>query len=143
MLALSSCSTKLGELSADNFKVTPNPLESKGGQVAVTIDGTFPEKYLKKKAVVTVVPELRYGDGQVAQGQAATFQGEKVEGNDQTISYKMGGSYTMKANYKYVPDMQKSDLYMTLLILSSVYAPRGRNLKSSSSSIRQTFARAS
>ena len=113
VLALTSCSSKLGELSADNFKVTPNPLESKGGQVAVTIDGTFPEKYLKKKAVVTVVPELRYGNGQTAQGQAATFQGEKVEGNDQTISYKMGGNYTMKANYKYVPEMQKSDLYMT------------------------------
>lgn len=113
MLALSSCSSKLGELSADNFKITPNPLESKGGQVAVTINGTFPEKYLKKKAVVTVVPELRYGNGQAAQGQAATFQGEKVEGNDQTISYKMGGNYTMRANYKYVPEMQKSDLYMT------------------------------
>lgn len=113
MLALTSCSSKLGELSADNFTVTPNPLESKGGQVAVTINGTFPEKYLKKKAVVTVVPELRYGNGQAAQGQAATFQGEKVEGNDQTISYKMGGNYTMKANYKYVPEMQKSDLYMT------------------------------
>lgn len=113
VLALSSCSSKLGELSADNFKVTPNPLESKGGQVAVTINGTFPEKYLKKKAVVTVVPELRYGNGQAAQGQAATFQGEKVEGNDQTISYKMGGNYTMKANYKYLPEMQKSDLYMT------------------------------
>lgn len=113
VLALSSCSSKLGELSADNFKVTPNPLESKGGQVAVTINGTFPEKYLKKKAVVTVIPELRYGNGQAAQGQAATFQGEKVEGNDQTISYKMGGNYTMRANYKYVPEMQKSDLYMT------------------------------
>lgn len=113
VLALASCSSKLGELSADNFKVTPNPLESKGGQVAVTINGTFSEKYLKKKAVVTVVPELRYGNGQAAQGQAATFQGEKVEGNDQTISYKMGGNYTMKANYKYVPEMQKSDLYMT------------------------------
>ena len=25
----------------------------------------------------------------------------------------MGGNYTMKANYKYVPEMQKSDLYMT------------------------------
>ena len=113
MLALTSCSSKLGELSADNFTVTPNPLESRGGQVPVTINGNFPEKYLKKKAVVTVVPELRYGDGQVAQGQAATFQGEKVEGNDQTISYKMGGNYTMKSNFKYVPEMHKSDLYMT------------------------------
>lgn len=113
MIALSSCSSKLGELSADNFKVTPNPLESRGGQVAVTIDGTFPEKYMKKKAMVTVIPELRYGNGQAAQGQAAKFQGEKVEGNDQTIAYKAGGNYTMKSNFKYVPEMQKSDLYMT------------------------------
>lgn len=113
VIALSSCSSKLGELSADNFKVTPNPLESRGGQVAVTIDGTFPVKYMKKKAMVTVVPELRYGNGQVAQGQPARFQGEKVEGNDQTIAYKVGGNYTMKSNFKYVPEMQKSDLYMT------------------------------
>lgn len=113
VIALSSCSSKLGALSADNFNVTPNPLESKGGQVAVTINGTFPEKYMKKKAVVTVVPELRYGNGQVAQGEAAKFQGEKVEGNDQTVAYKVGGNYTMKSNFKYVPEMQKSDLYMT------------------------------
>lgn len=113
VIALSSCSSKLGELSADNFNVTPNPLESRGGQVAVTINGTFPEKYMKKKAMVTVIPELRYGNGQAAQGQAAKFQGEKVEGNDQTIAYKAGGNYTMKSNFKYVPEMQKSDLYMT------------------------------
>lgn len=113
VIALSSCSSKLGELSADNFNVTPNPLESRGGQVAVTINGTFPEKYMKKKAMVTVIPELRYGDGQAAQGQAAKFQGEKVEGNDQVIAYKAGGNYTMKSNFKYVPEMQKSDLYMT------------------------------
>ena len=79
----------------------------------MTIDGTFPVKYMKKKAMVTVVPELRYGNGQVAQGQPAKFQGEKVEGNDQTIAYKVGGNYTMKSNFKYVPEMQKSDLYMT------------------------------
>lgn len=113
VVALSSCSSKLGELSADNFNVTPNPLESRGGQVAVTINGTFPEKYMKKKAMVTVIPELRYGDGQSAQGEAAKFQGEKVEGNDQVIAYKAGGNYTMKSNFKYVPEMQKSDLYMT------------------------------
>lgn len=109
---MSSCS-KLGNLSADNFNVNPNPLETKGGQVPVTINGTFPQKYMKKKAVVTVIPELRYGDGQVAKGQPATFQGEKVQGNDQTIMYKVGGNYTMKSNFKYVPEMQKSDLYMT------------------------------
>ena len=113
IMLLTSCSGKLGALSADNFSVVPNPLESNGGNVSATINGMFPEGYMKKKAVVTVIPELRYGDGQVARGEAATFQGEKVEGNDQTIAYKVGGNYTMKTNFKYVPEMQKSELYLT------------------------------
>ena len=112
VLLMSSCS-KLGELSADNFTVTPNPLESQGGKVPATINGSFPEKYMKKKAVVTVTPELRYADGKVAKGNSATFQGEKVMGNDQTISYKVGGRYTMKTAFDYVPDMQKSEMYLT------------------------------
>jgi len=112
-LLLTSCSSKLGELTADNFKVVPNPLEAEVGQVPATINGTFPEKYMKKKAVVTVTPELRYADGKVARGTSATFQGEKVKGNDQTISYKVGGNYTMKSNFAYVPDMLKSELYLT------------------------------
>ena len=68
---------------------------------------------MKPKAVVTVTPELRYADGKVAKGQSATFQGERVMGNDQTISYKMGGRYTMKTSFAYVPEMQKSDMYLT------------------------------
>ena len=111
VLFMASCS-KMGPLSADNFTVTPNPLESQGGKVAATVNGTFPEKYMKKKAVVTVTPELRYANGQVAKGQSATFQGEKVMGN-QTISYKVGGRYTMKTSFDYVPEMQKSDMYLT------------------------------
>lgn len=112
LLLMTSCS-KLGPLSADNFTVVPNPLETQAGQVPATINGTFPEKYMKKKAVVTITPELRYADGQVAKGQSATFQGEKVMGNDQTISYKVGGRYTMKTAFDYVPEMQKSEMYLT------------------------------
>lgn len=110
-LVLTSCK-KLGELSADNFTVTPSPMEAVSGQVPVTIDGRFPEKYMKKKAVVTVIPVLRYEGGE-AKGQSATFQGEKVKGNDQEISYKMGGNYTMRNSFEYVPAMQKSELYLT------------------------------
>lgn len=109
---LTSCS-KMGALSADNFTVTPNPLETQGGKISATIDGRFPEKYMKKKAVVTVIPELRYGNGQVVRGEGATFQGEKVKGNDQTISYKLGGKYNMKTAFTYVPEMQKSDMYLS------------------------------
>ena len=113
LLALSSCSSKLGALSADNFSVNPNPLETEAGKVPTTINGKFPEKYMKKKAIVTVTPELRYADGKTAKGNGATFQGEKVAGNNQTIQYKVGGNYTMNTSFDYVPEMQKSDLYLT------------------------------
>lgn len=112
-LLIVSCSGKMGALSSDYFTVTPNPLESQAGKVPASIAGSFPEKYMKKKAVVTVIPELRYGSGETAQGEGATFQGEKVTGNDQTVSYRLGGRYTMKTNFTYVPEMQKSEMYLT------------------------------
>ena len=110
-MTFTSCS-KLGELSADNFTVTPNPLETQQGVVPATINGHFPEKYMKKKAVVTVVPELRYSNGMVEKGTTATFQGESVRGNDQTINYRMGGNYTMKTNFAYVGD-NKAEMFLT------------------------------
>ena len=110
-LSLTSCS-KLGKLTADNFSVSPKPLEVVGGKLSATIEGQFPEKFMNKKATVTVIPELHYGNGQVARGEGTTFQGEKVMGNDRTISYRLGGRYTMKANFNYVPEMQKSDMYL-------------------------------
>ena len=119
ILTLSACSlflmtscSKLGKLSADNFSVTPNPLETVGGKVPATVEGQFPEKFMNRKATVTVVPELRYGNGQVAKGQAVTFQGEKVMANHKVISYRLGGRYTMKTVFDYVPAMQKSDMYL-------------------------------
>lgn len=113
---LTSCGGKLGALSADNFKVNPNPLEAEGGQVQATINGMFPEQYMNRKAVVTVIPELRFmknGVQQAVKGQSATFQGEKVMGNDQTISYLLGGHYTMKTAFPYEAAMQQSELYLT------------------------------
>lgn len=107
---LSSCS-KMGPLSPDYFTVTPNPLEAQAGKVPVTINGLFPEKYMKRKAVVTVTPVLRYEGGE-ALGQPATFHGEKVVGNNQTISYRVGGNYTMKTTYDYIDPMHKSELYL-------------------------------
>ena len=111
LMLLSSCS-KLGALSADNFTVTPNPLETQQGTVPATINGHFPEKYMKKKAIVTVTPELRYANGTTVQAVPATFQGEKIAGNGQTINYKVGGNYTMKAVFPYA-DCNKADMYLT------------------------------
>lgn len=111
LVAFTSCNSKLDALSADNFTVTPSPLETVGNDVPTTINGRFPQKYMKKKAVVTVIPELRHAGGK-AVGQPATFQGEKVVGNDQTVSYKLGGNYVMKASFPYSPAMASSELYL-------------------------------
>ena len=113
---LVSCSGGLGALTADCFKVTPAPLEAEAGQVEATISGLFPEKYMQKKAVLTVTPELRFmknGVEQAVKGQSATFQGEKVLGNDQPVSYNQGGQYTLKTRFAYEPAMQQSTLWMT------------------------------
>ena len=115
VVALFSSCKKMGPLSADYFTVTPQVLEAVGGKVPATINGKFPEKYFKKKAVVEVTPVLKWNGGE-AKGQSAVFQGEKVEGNNQTIAYKAGGSYTMKASFDYVPEMANSELYLDFKI---------------------------
>jgi hypothetical protein len=112
VVALSSCSSKMGALSSEYFTCSPQVLEAVGGKVPVTINGKFPEKYFKKNAVVEVTPVLKWNGGQ-AKSTSATFQGEKVQGNNQSISYKLGGNYTMNANFDYVPDMAKSELYLS------------------------------
>lgn len=114
VVAFSSCG-KMGELSSEYFTTNPEVLEAVGGKVPVTINGKFPEKYMKKNATVEVTPVLRWNGGE-AKSAPALFQGEKVEGNGKTISYKMGGSYTMKANFDYVPQMAKSELYLDFKI---------------------------
>ena len=54
VLALSSCG-KMGELSSDYFTTNPEILEAVAGKVPVTINGKFPEKYLKKNLAVTEI----------------------------------------------------------------------------------------
>ena len=71
----------------------------------------FKEKYMKKKAEVTVLPVLRFAGKEVI-GQPASFQGEKVIGNNQEISYRLGGNYVMRTTFPYDPDMIQSELYL-------------------------------
>lgn len=111
IMALVSCNKEMTPLTADYFKVTPSPLEAKGGMINATVTGTFPEKYFNKKAVVTVTPYMVYAEGETA-GTPFIYQGEKVQGNDQTISYKAGGVITMPVAFKYIPEMKKSGLYL-------------------------------
>lgn len=111
LLVFSSCSKKMGGLSSDYFTTTPDVLEEVAGEVPVTINGKFPAKFFNKKAIVTVTPVLTYNGGETY-GESTTFQGEKVEGNNKTISYSEGGLFTMKYSFKYKDVMAKSELYL-------------------------------
>lgn len=115
VLLISSCSSKMQGLQSEYFKVTPQVLEVIGGQVPVTIDGQFPAKFFNKKSVLTVTPVLKY-EGGSATAESVTFQGEKVQGNNRTVSYKEGGNFTMKMSFDYVPAMRNSGLYLTFTV---------------------------
>lgn len=112
IVTFSSCSNKLKPLAQEYVKAEPQPLEAIGGQVPVTINATFPAKWFNKKAVVTIIPVLRYSGGE-AWGTAYTYQGEKVAGNNQVIPQQEGANVTMKSSFTYKPEMKKSELYLT------------------------------
>jgi len=106
-----SCSSKLTPLSDNLFSATPSPLEVVGTKVPVTINGKFPEKWFNKNAVVVVTPVLKY-QGKEVLGTSQTYQGENVAGNGIVISQKNGGNFSMKSEFNYIPEMQKSELYL-------------------------------
>ena len=111
LMMFASCG-KLGKFTADNFTVTPTPLECAGGEVPVTVSANIPAKFMKKKAVVTCTPVLRWNGGESV-GASATFQGEKVEANNQIISYDNGGHATLRTSFPFQSGMEQSELFMT------------------------------
>lgn len=110
IMMFASC--KNFQVKEEFFVVDPNPLVAKGGQVEYKVTGTFPEKTFIKNVVCTATPELRWEGGSV-KGEPVTLQGEKIEGNNQTIEWKEGGSFTYNGNFKYQPEMAESELWVS------------------------------
>lgn len=114
-VALGGCKglSKMAENSSpDQYKVTPNPLETHAGQVEMTVNVTFPEKFFNKKATVVATPVLKYDGGQT-EFEPTTLQGESVEANNKVIPYA-GGSYSYTGKIPYKPEMMKAVLYMEM-----------------------------
>lgn len=107
-----SCSSRLKPLTQNNFNVTPSPMETVGNQVPVTINGTFPEKWFNKNAVVTITPVIKFDGNQEVLGTPYQYQGESVSGNRTTIPFNRGGNFTMNASFPYQPEMQSSELFL-------------------------------
>ncbi len=93
------------------YNMTPDPLETHGGKVAVSVDVKYPEKYFHKKAIVTATPYLSY-DGGETELKSETLQGEAVEDNYKVISFTSGGSFTYADEIDYVPEMMRAELFV-------------------------------
>ena len=91
------------------YTVTPDPLETHGGKVAVAVDVTYPEKYFHKKAIVTATPVLMYEGGET-ELKSETLQGEAVEDNYKVISNASGGSFQYADEVEFTEEMMRSEL---------------------------------
>ncbi|MDR2474479.1 MAG: tetratricopeptide repeat protein, partial [Bacteroidales bacterium] len=58
-------------------------------------------------------PILKYKNGEV-RGETFFYQGEKVEGNDRTISYEKGGNIAMSVIFPYQPELASCELYLRI-----------------------------
>jgi len=114
-LILSGCAglTKMRDNAPTvTYQVKPNPLETHKGEVTVTVDTKFPEKYFNKKAVVVATPVLKYEGGE-KEFESTTLQGESVKANNKVIPYA-GGSYSYTGTVPFVPEMMKSELFVKM-----------------------------
>ena len=98
-LIVSSCASlsKMKKMEKDIvYKATPEVLVTQGGEVEVKISATIPAKYFNKKATLVATPMLKFQDGGEKAYAPKTFQGEKVQGNNEVVPYKAGKtiSYT-------------------------------------------------
>jgi tetratricopeptide (TPR) repeat protein len=108
---LSSCGLDImaNKYKTVNYNVTPSTLEAHGGNVSLTLDATFAEKYFAKKATVDFTPVLVYANGETA-FKTITIQGEEATGGEATIFNASGGNFNYQDAVKYNADMMNSTL---------------------------------
>jgi len=113
VVALSSCDNlnKMQKVADQvTFQVTPPILEMHGDSIKVKIKGTFPPKFFIKKAELEVTPVLKFAGKEVTL-PSKRLQGQDVMGNNQSISFDMGGSFEMDGTFAYEEGMMQAQLY--------------------------------
>ena len=111
---MSSCG--LGKMVSKYPQVTvtlDNPdLENKGGNVAYTIKGTIPPKYMKKKATMTLSPTLKVDGVNIQPFTTIKLKGEKATGEGTPIKYKTGGTFTKSGTFKFDESYATAEIVM-------------------------------
>ncbi len=113
---LASCSglDKMKDNAADvNYTVTPEVLETHGGQVPVEVSMQIPGGYFDKKTELEATPVLVYDGGETAY-PPFRLQGENVDGNAKVISYSNGGQFSYEGTVDYNENMRVSDLVVRI-----------------------------
>ena len=85
------------------YSVNPDPMEVYAGKMNVEVKGTFPPKYFRKKATMTIVPTIQTPDGGSVALAPVNLKGEKAQGDGKVISYKNGGSFSVTQEVPYSP----------------------------------------
>jgi tetratricopeptide (TPR) repeat protein len=113
---LSSCggvNKMIKESDVVGYKVSPDVLVMRGGEVNATITVNYPAKYFNKKAIVTLTPVLRYEGGEKTLNPLV-LQGQDVTANNKPISFDNGGSAQHAISFPYEDAMMMSELYFVV-----------------------------
>ena len=79
-----------------------------GDSIKFSVTVSVPEKGISKSVKAEITPKL----GDKALG-VWTIQGEKIQGNGKTISFKPGGTATFETSLAYDPSLEAADLVLT------------------------------
>jgi len=91
------------------YEVTPKVLEMHGDSVEVTVKVSFPSKYFQKKAVLEIIPVLKYEGGEKS-FKSLTLQGEAIQANNQVVTFVSGGTYTVSSKIAFEEGMRQGTL---------------------------------
>ncbi len=112
-LALCSCSSSLSSMQKKHdtvrYQISPNPMETTGDKVIITINGNIPQNYFKKDAVMYLQPVLTWETGEVILSPM-NLKGQKVDGNGKVIEKKTGGRFMYRDTVAYRPGMESAVL---------------------------------
>lgn len=105
----SSLNKMQSEHKTVRYQHSPNPMETTGNKVIITINGNIPKNYFKKDAVVYLQPVLTWETGEVILSPM-NLKGQKVDGNGKTIERKAGGRFMYKDTVAYRKGMESAVL---------------------------------
>lgn len=113
IFGFSSCSSSLKTMQKKHqtvrYQISPNPMETTGDKVIITINGNIPQNYFNKKAVVYLQPVLTWETGEVILSPM-NLKGQKVDGNGRTIEKSNGGRFMYRDTVAYRPGMENAVL---------------------------------